>query len=279
MKSSSCELLFRIAYFSRSGKSPSQIDPLVVFGRLPVRQPRQQRKRRQPHGQHRQLPHLTGRIGRIQIRPDDREMGQRFNERHEHRHRDDREQKRPPGADGRLIKHGQEHDVEHAVDQQHGAEERDICIDAGEIRAVGVDARGEERERDRDHELRQLHRHDEAGAGAHLVALRDRQHSAVIDVLILAAVEEREENAKQTVEKHDRVRIVRDDEHDAEERKHVHHRVRREAQILRENLRCHSFSFPRALECPRATSARRRTARDSARGNRRACRCTGSARL
>mgnify|MGYP007059184564 CR=1 FL=1 len=91
-------------------------------------------------------------------------------------------------------------------------------------------------------------------------------------------IEEREENAKQTVEKHDRVRIVRDDKHDAEERKHVHHRVRREAQILRENLRCHSFSFPRAPECPRATSARRRTARDSARGNRRACRCTGSAR-
>ena len=206
-------------------------------------------------------------------------MGQRLDEHHEHRHRDDREQKRPPGADGRLIKYGQEHDVEHAVDQQHTAEERNVCIDAGEVRAVGVDARGEERERDCDHELRQLHRHDEPGAGAHLVALRDRQHGAVIDVLILTAVEEREENAEQAVEKHDCVRIVRDDEHDTEEREHVHHRVRREAQVLRENLRCHSFSFPRAQEYPRATSARRRTARGSARGNRRACRCTGSARL
>ena len=205
-------------------------------------------------------------------------MGQRFNERHEHRHRDDRKQERPPGADGRLIKHGQKHDVEYAVDQQHTAEQRHVRIDAGKVRAIGIDARGEKRERHRDHKLRQLHRHDEPGAGAHLVALRDRQHGAVIDVLILAAVEEREENAEQAVEKHDRVRIVRDDEHGAEERKHVHHRVRREAQILRENLRCHSFSFPRALECPRATSARRRTARDSARGNRRACRCTGSAR-
>lgn len=39
MKSNSQKLLFTIAYFSRPGKSPSQIDPLVVFGRLPVRQP------------------------------------------------------------------------------------------------------------------------------------------------------------------------------------------------------------------------------------------------
>ena len=205
-------------------------------------------------------------------------MGQRLDEHHEHRHRDDREQKRSPGADGCLIKHGQEHNVEHAVDQQHAAEERDVCVDAGEVRAVGIDARGEERKRNRDHELRQLHRHDEPGAGAHLVTLRDRQHGAVIDVLVLAAVEKREENAEQAVEKYDRVRIVRDDEHDAEEREHVHHRVRCKAQVLRENLRCHSFSFPRAQECPRATSARRRTARDSARETRRACRCTGSAR-
>ena len=206
-------------------------------------------------------------------------MRQRLDEHHEHRHRDDRKQERPPGADGRLIKHRQEHDVEHAVDQQHGAEERDVCIDTGEVRAVGVDARGEKRERHRDHKLRQLHRHDEPGAGAYLVALRDRKHGAVIDILILAAVEEREEDTEQTVKKHDRVRIVWDDEHDAEEREHVHHRVRREAQVLRENLRCHSFSFPHAQECPRAPSARRRTARDSARENRRACRCTGSARL
>ena len=143
-------------------------------------------------------------------------MRQRLDQHHQHRHRDDRQQERTSDAHRGLIKRRQEHRVEHAENEQHRAEERHVCIDAREVRSVGVDVHRQDRKRHREHKLRQLGRHDHPCAGAHLLALRDRQHGAVIDVLVLAAVEKREENAEQAVEKYDRVRIVRDDEHDAE---------------------------------------------------------------
>ena len=205
-------------------------------------------------------------------------MRQCLDQRHQHRHRDDRQQERTSDAHGSLIKRRQEHRIEHAENEQHRAEERDVCIDARKVRAVGVDVHRQDRKRHREHKLRQLDRHDHPCAGAHLLALRDRQHGAVIGILILAAVEKGEEDAEQTIEKRDRVRIARDEQHRAEEREHIHHRVRCKAQILTENPCRHSFSFPRAREYPRARASRRRAARDSARESRRTCRCAGSPR-
>ena len=148
-------------------------------------------------------------------------MRQRLDQHHQHRHRDDRQQKRAPDAHRGLIKRRQEHRIEHAENEQHRAEERDVCIDAREVRTVGVDVHRQDRKRHREHKLRQLDRHNHPCAGAHLLALRDRQHGAVIDVLILASVEKGEEDTEQPVEKRDRVRLARDEQHHAEEREHL----------------------------------------------------------
>ena len=179
------------------------------------------------HGQHGQLPR-----GIVSVEPRERrDVDGDLHHEHEQRRGNDRLEEGRPDLIGRLIKRAKQNRVEQRIEHQCEAEERDVRVHANEVAADGR-VRAPHGERHRDHERGNLDQRREQARRLHGVALADGEDGGIVDVLLLAHVQEREEQPQHHIEPHDRERVVRDHQHHPEHAEDRRHRVAHQPQLL-----------------------------------------------
>ena len=197
-----------------------------------IGKPAQRRVDRQARREIRQLAQRLGPCGQLSgCMQAGHDPFQRLCREDQHEKQNAAAQERTADLLRRAVEARQEAEVKQAHEHHGQAQKYPVCLDAHLVVQVRIGA-AQIQKRDAAHQLRQLHGADQQKPRADHVALLQREHHHIGNVMVLPRRLEEHKNAQRRVEKRHIVRIIRHHQQSAERQKRHVHGMQRQPQFL-----------------------------------------------